>query len=98
MRAVLPLALLLWAGPIGLANTATGTEPLPELGPAPPFALTAQNGTPVSLADLRGKVVAVDFIYTACPDICPLLTQKMLDVQHSLGEDFGGRIVFVSIT
>jgi hypothetical protein len=38
---------------------------LPKIAPAPAFALTSQDGTRVSLADLRGKVVAVTFIYTA---------------------------------
>ena len=47
---------------------------------------------------LRGKVVAVSFFYTACPDICPLLTQKLVEVQDSLGEDFGSKIAFISIT
>jgi protein SCO1/2 len=53
---------------------------------------------PIALADLRGKVVALAFIYTGCPDICPMLTQKMVDVQDALGADFGAKVAFVSIT
>ena len=53
---------------------------------------------PTNLIGLRGKVVAVSFFYTACPDICPLLTQKLVEVQDALGEDFGSNIAFVSIT
>ncbi len=68
------------------------------IGPAPPFALTAQDGRQVALADLRGKVVALAFIYTACPDICPLLTDKMARVQDELGAAFGAKVAFVSIT
>ena len=71
---------------------------LPVIGPAPPFSLTSQDGKPVALAALRGKVVAVTFIYTGCPDICPLLTEKMAQVQDELGQNFGAKIVFVSIT
>jgi protein SCO1 len=71
---------------------------LPVIGPAPQFTLTSQDGKPVALADLRGKVVAVTFIYTQCPDICPLLTQKMVQVQDELGADFGAKIAFVSIS
>ena len=52
----------------------------------------------MALADFRGKVVAVTFIYTGCPDICPLLTQKMVDVQDALGAVFGTKVAFVSIT
>jgi protein SCO1/2 len=77
---------------------AAGERPLPVIGPAPPFALTSQDGEPVALADLRGKVVAVAFIYTECPDICPMLTQKMVEVQDALGADFGAKVAFVSIS
>jgi hypothetical protein len=71
---------------------------LPKIAPAPPFALTSQDGTPVSLVDLRGKIVAVTFIYTSCTDTCPVLTALMAHVQDKLGRDFGERIAFVSIT
>ena len=68
------------------------------IGPAPTFALTSQDGKQVALADLRGKVVAVAFIYTGCPDVCPLLTDKMVRVQDELGADFGAKVAFVSIS
>jgi len=71
---------------------------LPVVGPAPQFALTAETGKRVALADLRGKVLAVTFIYAACTDTCPLLTAKMAEIQRRLGRDFGPRIRFVSIT
>src|ERR1700738_724705 len=99
MRAPFLLGLVMLASPsLGLAEEVPDGKPLPVIGSAPPFALTSQDGTPVALADLRGKVVALTFIYTACPDICPLLTQKMVQVQDELGPDFGAKITFVSIT
>jgi protein SCO1 len=92
-------ALVLVAMPVSSLAYDTGDNArLPVIGPAPSFALMAQDGKPVALADLRGKVVAITFIYTQCPDICPLLTQKMAQVQDALGADFGAKIVFVSIT
>ena len=94
-----PVAALAFAVTLGLGQAlAGGAERLPEIGPAPAFSLMSQDGEPVSLADLRGKVVAVSFIYTQCPDICPLLTQNMVQVQDELGSAFGSRIHFVSIT
>ena len=91
--------LALVAGPAFAAgDAARDLGPLPEIGPAPAFALMSQDGKPVTLIGLRGKVVAVNFFYTACPDICPLLTQKLVEVQDALGEDFGKKIAFVSIT
>jgi protein SCO1/2 len=71
---------------------------LPVVGPAPQFTLTAATGERLALADLRGKVLALTFIYVSCTDTCPVLTAKMVDVQRRLGADFGPRIGFVSIT
>ena len=93
------VALTILAGPaLAVSDAARDPGALPEIGPAPAFALMSQDGKPVNLIGLRGKVVAVSFFYTACPDICPLLTQKLVEVQDSLGEDFGSKIAFVSIT
>jgi protein SCO1/2 len=80
------------------AHEAGGDKRLPVIGPAPAFTLTSHDGAAVSLASFHGKVVALTFIYTECPDICPLLTQKMAQVQDELGADFGKKIAFVSIT
>jgi protein SCO1/2 len=90
--------LVLLALPSSLGAHEVGDKPLPVIGPAPAFALTSQEGAPVALADLRGKVVTVTFIYTQCPDVCPMLTQKMVDVQEALGSEFGKKIAFVSIS
>jgi protein SCO1 len=93
------LILMLFALPkLAFAHQDSDDKRLPIIGPAPPFALTSQDGKPIALAGLRGKVVAVTFIYTGCPDICPLLTEKMARVQDELGRNFGAKIVFVSIT
>ena len=35
------------------------------------FALRDQDGRPARLADARGKVIAMTFIYTCCRDLCP---------------------------
>jgi len=34
----------------------------------------------------------VTFIYTWCPDICPMLTDKMARVQDALGKGFGSKV------
>ena len=70
---------------------------LTEGQPAPDFTLTSQDGGEVKLADFRGKVVAVTFIFTRCTDTCPVLTPMMSFVQDRLGADFGEKIAFVSI-
>jgi protein SCO1/2 len=71
---------------------------LPVIGTAPDFVLTGEDGKPVALGDFRGRALAVSFIYTACPDYCPLLTAKLVGVQEALGDAFGTDVAFVSIT
>ena len=73
-------------------------SPLPRIAAAPEFTLTSQDGAPVALAQFRGKVVAVTFIYTLCANTCPVLTPMMSFVQDRLGADFGQTIVFISVT
>src|SRR5437867_10049200 len=80
------------------AVAAPKPETLPTIGPAPAFTLLAQDERRLSLADLRGKVVVLTFIYTTCADTCPLLTAKLAGLQGRLGADFGARVVFASVT
>jgi protein SCO1/2 len=94
----LTLAMMLASASAASAHATKENARLPVVGPAPQFALTAETGKRVALADLRGKVLAVTFIYATCTDTCPLLTAKMAEIQRRLGRDFGPRVRFVSIT
>jgi protein SCO1 len=107
VRATLILALAMLASGLMASVVRMGSpvdqraaeiEPLPKIAPAPEFALTSQDGAQVKLADLRGKVAAVTFIFTRCSSTCPVLTPMMSLVQQRLGSDFGSRIAFASIT
>jgi len=53
--------------------------------PVPDFTLTDQSGKNVSMADQRGKLVLVTFLYTHCPDVCPLITQNLNQALQMLG-------------
>jgi protein SCO1 len=80
------------------AHDAPHDQRLPTIGAAPDFTLVSQDRTYVSLHDLRGKVVAVAFIFASCTDICPMLTDNMARVKDKLDTAFGPQIAFVSIT
>ncbi|TAK81914.1 MAG: SCO family protein [Betaproteobacteria bacterium] len=51
------------------------------------FHLTGHDGKPRSLADFRGKVVALYFGYTGCPDMCPTAMAKLGEAVRELGSD-----------
>jgi protein SCO1/2 len=68
---------------------------------APDFRLTTQSGATLRLADLKGKVLVVSFIFTTCSGSCPATTLRMADLQDALKErglSRGGRVHLLSIT
>ena len=73
-------------------------EGLVKSDPAPPFSLVDVDGETVSLADLAGKTLLVDFIFTRCPGPCPSLTSSHVSVQRALTPAQREKIRFVSIT
>jgi protein SCO1/2 len=92
--AALLLALLLAAcAPAPLAGTDL------QKREAPDFTLTdGPTGDTVSLSALRGRVVVLTFLYTRCPDVCPLTAEKLRQARTGLGaaaEDL--RLLAVSV-
>ena len=66
-------------------------EDLQVLGQVPAFQFTDQHGDTISNADYTGKVYVVEFFFTTCPTICPVMTGNMLKLQKAFRdrEDFG---------
>ena len=56
-----------------------------------------QMGRPVSLYDLKGKVVVIDFFFSRCPSICPRLAQRMKRLQDSFVKN-DSIVQFISIS
>jgi protein SCO1 len=52
---------------------------------APPLRLRDSLGKPVDIRDYRGKAVLVTFLYTHCPDVCPLIVGHLHSAQQQLG-------------
>jgi protein SCO1/2 len=55
--------------------------------PAPNFRLTDQFGKQISLQQFKGKPVVLTFLYTHCPDICPLTAERLHSTMLELGKD-----------
>lgn len=66
----------------------------------PNVELINQDGKKVHFYDdlIKGKIVAIDFIYTSCEYACPLETARMVQVQKKLGDRVGKDIFFYSIS
>ena len=66
--------------------------------PQADFHLTDHNGKPRSLEDFKGKVVAIFFGYTHCPDVCPTTLAKMSQTLRLLGKDADRvQVLFVTV-
>ena len=61
----------------------------------PDFSLTTQQGEPLGLSDMAGKIWVADFIFTSCPTICPAMTQEMARLQSEFVAD---PVYFVSFS
>ena len=66
----------------------------------PNVPLITHEGETVHFFDdmIEGKVVAINFIYTTCPDACPMETARLKEVQELLGDRVGDDVFFYSIT
>jgi protein SCO1/2 len=60
------------------------------------FAFTAQDGSSFSGEALAGKVWVASFIFTSCPTTCPIITQRVAQLQEALAGE--SEVRFVSIT
>lgn len=67
-------------------------------GPVEGFSLTDQDGKPFHFKSTRGHVVLVTFIFTSCPDVCPLFSAKFAAIQRALAEQRVDDYHLLSIT
>ena len=77
-------------------GTATSTQTIPEQGPygkvgdaAPATVLVGQDGKPLTLADFKGKAVALTFIFTRCPlpEFCPRMNAQFAEMETLLAKE-----------
>jgi protein SCO1/2 len=64
---------------------------------APEIGLSTWDGRPIRMATYRGDAVLVTFVYTKCPDICPLIIDNLVRVKRLLGAD-GERLRIVAVS
>jgi protein SCO1 len=82
-----------------LAHSAYKAEA--ELNPpaaAPPIALRNYLGQPVNLDSYRGKAVLVTFLYTNCPDVCPLITSNLRVAQNLMGPKVADKVQIIAVS
>lgn len=80
IAAMLLAVRVIGSGEAALIGTDLGKQPAPD------FTLTDHRGETVRLSDVRGKAVVLTFIYTNCPDVCPLTAENLRIASELLPE------------
>lgn len=71
---------------------------LPAPMESPSFTLTSHLREPSSSSDFQGKILAVFFGYTFCPDVCPLTLTHLTEAFRLLEENGDGiQVLFISV-
>lgn len=62
------------------------------------FSLTNQNGKTITQSDYQNKIVVVDFFFTTCPSICPIMTDNMVEIQTKIKDQSQIKLLSFSVT
>ncbi|RMA65676.1 SCO family protein [Ulvibacter antarcticus] len=63
------------------------SDELVTISKVPDFKFINQNNDTITNNSYSGKVYIVEFFFTTCPDICPIMNQNMVKVQKAIGEN-----------
>jgi protein SCO1/2 len=69
---------------IKVDSDAPQEQGLPVLFDTPHFAMTDQNAKPFDSDQLKGNVWVAAFVFTNCPGVCPMMTQRMAKLQSTV--------------
>jgi protein SCO1/2 len=65
---------------------------------APPLELHNYLGQPVNIAAYRGKAVLVTFLYTSCPDVCPLIASNLRVALNLMGPAKAAKVQIIAVS
>jgi len=83
-----------------LTSGASGSSAIPAGMPVPDFTLLDQERRLISLSQFRGKVVAINFVYTSCalPDLCLRIANNFAVLQKRFHAQLGRDLVLLTVT
>lgn len=73
---------------------------LPRIAPLPAFTLEDQYGLPLNAADLRGRMVFINFTYTGCGNECAAQRQSLITLRETLRAEgrLGSEVLFLTVS
>lgn len=98
MKRIIPafILFLLLAGTLFFVQSRLNKTDIPELFPIPDFQFKSHLGDIFTADDFDGKISVVNFIFTNCPGICPVMSRKMLSLYENFESE--NKIQFVSFS
>lgn len=81
---------------LGATTFAGGVLSPPE--PTPSLALRNYLGQTVNIDSYRGKAVLVTFLYTSCPDVCPLIASNLRVALNEMGPKLASKVQIIAVS
>src|ERR687891_857720 len=93
------IALWRWQAKLQLQGSSEERplEGLRVLGSVPQFSLMERDGRRITLSDVKDKVSIINFIYTNCPDTCPIQSAQMRQFQDEFQNENDLRLVSITV-
>ena len=82
---------------MSLSNEMIKEDALYKVGPAPAFELTNQNNINISNKNYAGKVYVLEFFFSTCPSICPIMNKNMVEIDKMFSKDKNFAIASITI-
>ena len=82
---------------MSLSNEIVKENDLIKIGPVPKFELTDQNNAKISDKSYLGKVYVIEFFFSTCPSICPIMNKNMKDIQKEFSKETNFGVASITI-
>ena len=82
---------------MSVANEKEKESLLYKIGAVPQFELTNHNGKKISNKDYEGKVYVLEFFFSTCPSICPIMNKNMITIEKEFANEPNFGIVSITI-
>jgi len=64
----------------------------------PMFTLITENNTEFNITEFEGKVVVISFVFTRCPDVCPVVVQSLKWLSQQFPDEYHSDLEILAIT
>lgn len=82
---------------MSLSNEIVKEDGLIKIGPVPKFELTDQNNIKISDKSYLGKVYVIEFFFSTCPSICPIMNKNMKEIQKEFSKETNFGVASITI-